>query len=214
MATDPSPAGGHRPPGHQLAIWLVLGGAFVTVVGLASIRTDHGPDHTRAYPPRALPADEEPELLAWKPRDDEYFPCSDCHEDEPTNRTRRQLEDEHEDLKLEHGDLWCLSCHDADHRDQLHLSDGTLIGFEDSWKLCTQCHGAKLADWRAGVHGKRTGNWRGAKQYRTCVVCHDPHSPPFQPLEPKPPPRQAQPAPRAAGVISDLLRGGSPDVEP
>jgi hypothetical protein len=68
------------------------------------------------------------------------------------------------------------------------------VEFEESWRLCTQCHGKKLADWRAGVHGKRTGNWRGAKEYRTCVVCHDPHSPPFQPIEPLPAPLHPAPA--------------------
>jgi hypothetical protein len=54
--------------------------------------------------------------------------------------------------------------------------------------LCTQCHAKKLPDWRAGVHGKRTGHWRGTKEYRTCVVCHEPHAPAFARLVPKPPP--------------------------
>ena len=76
----------------------------------------------------------------------------------------------------------------SNEREKLHLSDGTSSSFEESWRLCTQCHGKKLADWRAGVHGKRTGHWLGAKEYRTCVVCHNPHAPPFEPLEPKPPP--------------------------
>ena len=46
----------------------------------------------------------------------------------------------------------------------------------------------KLRDWRAGVHGKRTGSWNGQKQYLLCVNCHNPHSPHFQPLKPMPPP--------------------------
>ncbi|GAG05499.1 unnamed protein product, partial [marine sediment metagenome] len=45
---------------------------------------------------------------------------------------------------------------------------------------------------RAGVHGKRTGHWRGPKEYRTCVSCHNPHSPPFEPLAPKPPPTRPE----------------------
>jgi hypothetical protein len=124
--------------------------------------------------------------------DDEYFPCSDCHGEEPTNRTVRALEDDHEDLELAHGELWCLHCHNVDDRDQLRLADDLLIRFEESWRLCTQCHANRLADWRAGVHGKRTGYWWGPKEYQTCVFCHDPHSPRFKPLEPKPPPKRAE----------------------
>ena len=137
-----------------------------------------------------LPSDQEAVLLPPPAIDDEFLPCSDCHEDEPTNRTVRVLED-HEDLELSHGDLWCLDCHDADQRGFLHLSDGSLIDMESSWRLCTRCHAEKRADWRAGIHGKRTGHWRGAKEYRTCVVCHSPHSPKFKPLAPKPPPLRA-----------------------
>jgi hypothetical protein len=56
--------------------------------------------------------------------------------------------------------------------------------------LCTQCHAKKLPEWRAGVHGKQTGHWRGTKEYRTCVVCHEPHSPAFGPLHPEPRPKR------------------------
>jgi hypothetical protein len=59
-------------------------------------------------------------------------------------------------------------------------------------RLCTRCHAKKIPDWRAGVHGKRTGYWHGPKEYQTCVACHDPHSPLFKPLEPKPPPIPAE----------------------
>jgi hypothetical protein len=123
--------------------------------------------------------------------DEEYFPCSDCHEDEETNRTVRMLEEEHTELELEHGELWCLHCHDMEDRDRLHLADGRLVPFEESWELCTQCHAQKLAAWRAGIHGKRTGHWWGPKEYQTCIACHAPHSPRFKPLEPKPPPKRA-----------------------
>ena len=29
-------------------------------------------------------------------------------------------------------------------------------------------------DWKAGVHGKRTGEWDGRKDYLLCVNCHNP----------------------------------------
>ena len=180
----------YRPPGYQLVTWLILGLAVLMVLGLISLRTDHQPDSSRDYPSRPQVPDAEPVLLPPPPMDDEYLPCSDCHEDELPNPTERVLEDEHDILVLKHGTLWCLDCHDLNDREKLTLANDELIEFADSWMLCTQCHGKKLADWRAGVHGKRTGHWRGPKEYRTCVACHDPHSPPFEPLEPKRPPRR------------------------
>lgn len=189
-AQDPTPRP-YRPPPHQLAIWTVIGMAIVVVAALVSIRTAQRPDTSRAYSSRPMPPDVAATLLAWEPPDDEYYPCSECHEEEPTNPEPRELEDEHDDLELAHGDLWCFSCHVVDDPEQLHLADGTRIRFQNSWQLCTRCHGKKLPDWRAGVHGRRTGHWRGPKQYRTCVACHSPHAPRFPPLEPMPPPHRS-----------------------
>jgi hypothetical protein len=183
----------YKVPSHQLTTWVVLGAAVVLIGGLFGVRLEHQPETTRDYPSRAMIPDGPAELIRHGGEiNDEYLPCSDCHEDEPTNRTRRVLEDDHEDKVLAHGDLWSLQCHDTDQRDFLRLADGSLVDFEDSWKLCTQCHGKKLADWRAGVHGKRTGHWRGPKEYWTCVSCHNPHSPPFEPLAPKPAPERPE----------------------
>jgi hypothetical protein len=63
-----------------------------------------------------------------------------------------------------------------------------VIFFEKSYLLCGQCHGTIYRDWKAGVHGKRTGQWNGRKQYRLCVHCHNPHQPKYKPLKPLPPP--------------------------
>lgn len=118
------------------------------------------------------------------------FPCSDCHEDQDTDRTRRELTEEHEDIVIQHGsrDRWCFDCHNPNDRDKLRLASGRLVEFDVSYRLCGQCHGPKLRDWHAGVHGKRTGQWNGRKQYLLCVHCHDPHSPRFKPLKPSPRP--------------------------
>jgi hypothetical protein len=145
----------------------------------------------RPYPSRPLIPDEEARLLDPPPIDDEYFPCDDCHEGEPADPREREL-DEHDNIKISHGDLWCLDCHQDDQRDLLHLSDHSPVQMEESWRLCTRCHAKRIPDWRAGVHGKRVGNWRGPKEYFTCVVCHDPHSPLFKPLTPKPPPQHVK----------------------
>ena len=74
--------------------------------------------------------------------------------------------------------------------------------FEESYRLCGQCHGEKLRDWRAGVHGRRTGQWNGHKQYLLCAHCHNPHQPRFQPLAPEPAPRP----PGATGGAREAVR--------
>jgi uncharacterized CHY-type Zn-finger protein len=133
----------------------------------------------------------QPDLIAVArpPFSEGIYPCSDCHDGTDVNTTRREVP-EHEDIVLNHdsGNRWCLDCHDATNRDKLHLADGRLLDFTDSYLLCGQCHGPKLRDWRAGDHGKRTGSWSGEKQYLLCVHCHNPHSPKFKPMKPMPPP--------------------------
>ena len=116
------------------------------------------------------------------------FPCSDCHNEElPTRTKRRKLKVAHQEITLEHDEenRWCLDCHDIEDRDVLHLANGERIPFEESYRLCGQCHGDKYRDWRVGVHGRRTGQWDGEKQYLLCVHCHNSHSPHFQPLAPE-----------------------------
>ena len=167
-------------------------GAIVLIVGFLSIGA--GPCERapfRAYPSRPLALEPEPVLLPPPPIDDEYFPCEDCHEGEPADPRVREL-DEHDGIELAHGTLWCLDCHDRDQRDLLHLSDASPVEMAESWRLCTRCHARKFPEWRAGVHGKRTGYWSGPKEYKTCVTCHDPHSPLFKSLTPKPPPHPSK----------------------
>lgn len=192
MAENEEEPGGDRLPSSQLTTWVVLGVAIVLIAGLFGVRFEHQPETTRDYPARPQIPDAEATLLEAPEIDDEYLPCDDCHDDRLANRVVRELEDEHDEHELTHGDLWCLHCHDTASEGSLHLADGSLIAFEDSWQLCTQCHAEKLPDWRAGVHGKRTGHWRGEKEYRTCVTCHEPHAPAFQPLAPKPPPKRPE----------------------
>jgi len=126
------------------------------------------------------------------PFTDGIFPCSDCHADMEINPTRRELIDMHDDIEaiFDHDseNRWCLDCHDLYTRDSLKLANGELLDFKESYKLCGQCHGDKLRDWKVGVHGQRTGEWNGRKQYLLCVHCHNPHSPKFEPIKPSPPP--------------------------
>jgi hypothetical protein len=122
------------------------------------------------------------------------YPCSECHEPGGADPTRRKLEMAHEEIVLEHDqeNRWCLDCHDQEHRDSLRLASGALIPFEESYRLCGQCHGTQFRDWKSGIHGKRTGYWDGAKRYLLCVHCHNPHSPKYMDLTPFPPPVRPQ----------------------
>jgi hypothetical protein len=131
------------------------------------------------------PAAPAPLIQATTPPFSEgIFPCSGCHDGkEKVNTARRELgfHDEQQSVfahDAEH--RWCLDCHDAQRRDQLHLTNGDLVPFTESYRLCGQCHGDKLRDWRAGIHGKRIGSWSGAKTYFLCVNCHNPHTPLFK----------------------------------
>jgi hypothetical protein len=131
--------------------------------------------------------------VARPPFSDEYiFPCSECHAYQESNLNRRELVDMHDEISnsFNHDseNRWCLDCHNAENRDFLHLASGKLVSFEESYKLCGQCHGNKLRDWKVGVHGKRTGEWNGQKEYLLCVHCHNPHSPKFKQIKPLPPP--------------------------
>ncbi len=119
------------------------------------------------------------------------FPCSTCHAGLAVNTRKRQLKDEHTAITLRHAEKerWCLDCHSAGNRDKLRLADGETIDFTESYRLCGQCHGNIYRDWKAGIHGKRTGSFTGGKRtYLLCVGCHNPHDPKFKPLKPEPPP--------------------------
>lgn len=168
-------------------LWLCIALAFAPITVSARSPGDHP-----ATPPPAVKPNHQEKLLEAKtpPFTEGIFPCSECHKGD-FNPTRREL-GFHDDIQSEfHHDSenrWCLDCHDAKNRDQLHLTSGVLLPFTESYKLCGQCHGDKYRDWKKGVHGKRIGEWNGAKTYFLCVNCHNPHSPRFKPLKPLPKP--------------------------
>lgn len=153
------------------------------------------PDNQEAPPEsESTPALGREFPVPTKPLPPTITPCRACHgpeKDFPVNFQRREALLVHRNVKLNHGGVrvWCLDCHHPDDRNYLlPLSDGKLIAFEHSYLLCGKCHGTKYRDWRNGIHGKRTGNWNGEKTYLLCVGCHDPHSPTFKPIAPKPAP--------------------------
>ncbi|TNF53830.1 hypothetical protein EP227_05325 [bacterium] len=126
----------------------------------------------------------------------DLYPCSDCHdEDWEADPERRELDEPHNEIpgKFVNHDSenrWCLDCHSAQKRDKLILLNGELIDFDEYYRVCAQCHKRVFREWKMGVHGKRTGYWKGDQEYMQCVKCHDPHDPPFKPLKPMPAPRK------------------------
>jgi len=191
-------------------VWVVAILTFV-LIGVIAIVAWAGGGSSGTHEPVSLPTGRvvvvpiEPGTISVDPppwQSDEALdsleetgkPCSGCHDNQElkANPERREL-DTHDDIVLKHDEQhrWCLDCHDTQNRDKLRLASGKLIDFTESYRLCGQCHGDKYRDWRAGIHGRRTGYWdsaRGAKQYQLCVHCHYAHAPAFEPIAPKPAP--------------------------
>jgi hypothetical protein len=150
----------------------------------------------KPHGPRSLPIHENPpEVVAIEPRQEllPTFPCSSCHADLPQRPERRKLALFHtaRNQELNHGDTeyWCYQCHSARDIDKLVvIASGQLVSYDEAYRLCGSCHGDKLRDWKAGVHGKAMGNWRGEKIRRSCTGCHNPHKPKFAALQPEEPP--------------------------
>mgnify|MGYP003948979523 CR=1 FL=1 len=116
--------------------------------------------------------------------------CSTCHatrKPKSENKAAVDLNEFHSSLKIAHGKISCLSCHNANDYDSLKLADGSRIEFTDVMSLCGQCHGPQMRDYEHNVHGGMTGHWdltKGARQKNNCVDCHNPHSPQFPKMQP------------------------------
>lgn len=134
------------------------------------------------------------------------YPCTQCHEHRPGTADPRQrtLTEFHARANgVEHGNLegWCYRCHAQSDVDRLVLPDGRLVSFDRGYEHCGACHGEKLVDWQAGVHGLTTGQWNGPRLRRSCTHCHNPHRPGFPPIQALPlaPNRRGDaPTPRGA----------------
>ena len=118
------------------------------------------------------------------------YPCSDCHETLSLGEPQVPPRGPHHSLRFAHmesvGD--CRQCHDYQNLDQLRLITGELVSFDDTERLCGQCHGRQRRDWHLGIHGKQVGSWRGLKHRYSCPQCHDPHRPGRVAVDPYPPP--------------------------
>ncbi len=156
----------------------------------ARLHTSHAPP----VPSGSVSVDARKPLLPT-------FPCSRCHAPGSADIRERKLAEFHTNKVLDHGTQggWCYRCHTIDDIDRLHLADGSRVSFDESYELCGSCHGDKLRDWRAGIHGLTTGYWLGERQRRSCTACHDPHSPRFPLMTPEHAPAPPRTEARHAG---------------
>ena len=113
----------------------------------------------------------------------ERFKCSQCHNNKPVS-IEQAAEMAHGDIKLDHGSrekpLSCYTCHNKETRDSLETEAGMIVDMNHSYQMCGQCHFRQLKDWVGGAHGKRVSYWAGQRVVKSCVSCHDPHSPRFK----------------------------------
>jgi hypothetical protein len=155
---------------------------LAALIAAPALASDPKPAQPSTAPRKPGPTEQVQAMSP--PFTDGIYPCSGCHDGkEKVNTARRELGFHDEQTSVFAHDAehrWCLDCHDAQKRDQLHLTSGDLVPFTESYRLCGQCHGDKLRDWRVGVHGKRIGHWDGPKTYFLCVNCHNPHAPLFK----------------------------------
>lgn len=116
--------------------------------------------------------------------------CSTCHTTRPANHENRSLSDLdefHQTLNFAHGKISCLSCHNPNDYDTLHLADGKTVEYSDVMTLCAQCHGPQTRDYEHGAHGGMNGYWdlsRGPRTRNNCIDCHNPHAPGFPAMQP------------------------------
>lgn len=163
----------------KILLTILIGLSSILILSFGGGAAENITKDTKDDIPKDIPKFFVPKLLP-----SENFPCSKCHKFRPVEKKKRKFELAHTNIVLKHAEeqRWCLDCHDGD---KLRQPNGELIDYDKSYNLCGQCHGTIFRDWKAGIHGKRTGMWNGEKLYRLCVSCHDPHQPRFKPLEPE-----------------------------
>jgi hypothetical protein len=123
-------------------------------------------------------------------------PCLTCHRTVPakeSNRRAAALREFHRDVQLKHGGQTCRTCHQVPGFTGFTLADGTPLHYEESMRLCRQCHANRLTEYEHGAHGGMTGYWdltRGPRTRNHCLDCHNSHAPRIPPMVPAPRIRQ------------------------
>lgn len=174
---------------QEAPFWLPADAEVQLIPQAATKSIQHGLPGTPPVDEFADYANANPPLIPPRTEELTFYPCSQCHDHLKTNETPRQLAPVHE-VALKHGEgrLWCLTCHNPDNRDKLRTVRDSEVDFNDSWKVCGQCHANRQKDWFYGAHGKRIYSWEGEPVRYNCTHCHNPHQPPFMHRKPQPKP--------------------------
>jgi formate-dependent nitrite reductase cytochrome c552 subunit len=152
-----------------------------------------------------------PSIAAHTENGTQNVACATCHSVKAPVTSQRGgagLRSFHTGLVVTHGNLTCLSCHNATDYSTLRLADGSPVAFDRVVDLCAQCHGPQAKAYRHGAHGGMSGYWdvtRGEQVRNQCTHCHAPHAPAFPSMQPTFKPRDRfltprQPANAATGV--------------
>lgn len=162
-----------------------LGGLLVLLVGLGASACSEG--HTEEPQVASEPSTAK---VTIAPREGHLkdFPCLECHSKFVTGKPK--VPATHRAQKFQHFEAVekCVVCHNTDNFNELLLNTGESISFNESYRICGQCHSEKLADWNIGAHGKHVGSWQSDRTRYTCVDCHNPHSPAREQVTAKPAP--------------------------
>ena len=111
------------------------------------------------------------------------FPCSNCHTQDLVSLKGKETPKSHWQIEIHHASvesMQCATCHDLNKPNQLTSLTGAKIDFNESYKLCSQCHSNQYKDWKGGAHGKSLSGWVPPRVSQTCTGCHNPHKPGFE----------------------------------
>lgn len=111
--------------------------------------------------------------------------CSTCHavrQANLENKTAATVDEFHQGMTFNHGNITCYACHNPNESDALRLADGSSVAYENVMTLCSQCHSKQAESFAHGAHGGMNGHWdlsRGPQMKNNCIDCHDPHVPKY-----------------------------------
>lgn len=125
-----------------------------------------------------------------RPHKDIYQECQNCHRTKAITDVpkKNQPQREHSQIKLRHGnqDMSCNHCHDKANHNFLREK----VAFQSPSAVCFQCHSDVEKSWKKGLHGKRSGGWKGDRIQFHCTECHNPHSVTFPQWKAEKPPQR------------------------
>lgn len=119
--------------------------------------------------------------ISLKPVTDKptYQQCLDCHRKKTVENIPGKYKPQriHEEIRLQHGkkEMSCNFCHDKNNHNLLMQSEER-ADFKSPSGVCAQCHSEEFKSWQQGIHGKRTGGWKGKRLQLHCTECHNAHS--------------------------------------